>query len=115
MDLTKCAEILSKRQCSGSDVCCAAHGFNIPPRKAVIIGGESNPVNIKNDDEYILLKSFDEYALLEMFIALQRDRVLVSFNLLSILSIQLCMYNYYKFILYVFFRNMQTLRLPFNF
>lgn len=70
MDLTKCTEILSKRQCGG-DACCAEHGFNLPPRKHVAVG-EADPASQSSS-----LKSFDKYALVEMFIALQRDRVLV--------------------------------------
>ena len=72
MDLTKCTEILSKRQ--SGDTCCAAHGFNLPPQKQAIV-----PSSTGNDDIYLSssLKSFDKYGLVEMFIALQRERVIV--------------------------------------
>jgi len=72
MDLTKCTEILSKRQ-SGGEACCAAHGFNLPPQKQAIVSSTGN-------DDICLsssLKSFDKYGLVEMFIALQRERVMV--------------------------------------
>jgi len=72
MDLTKCTEILSKRQ--RGEACCAAHGFNLPPQKQAIVPSTGD------DDDICLsssLKSFDKYGLVEMFIALQRERVMV--------------------------------------